>query len=83
VSALAEPADLGEQPSLTTGTYLASWLAHVRGRVRAKTFDGYEMSAPIPKSSAVRSAMKSHARALVVKRWALMFIAKISFPGLI
>jgi hypothetical protein len=42
VSALAEPANLGEQPSLTTGTYLASWLAHARGRVQAKAFDGYE-----------------------------------------
>jgi len=35
----------------------------------------------IPMSSAVRPAMKSHVRVLVVKRWALMFSAKISFPG--
>jgi hypothetical protein len=41
------------------------------------------MSAPIPMSSAVRPGMKSHVRALVVNRSALMFIAKISFPGLI
>ncbi len=26
----------------TAGEYLTRWLAHVRGRVRAKTFDGYE-----------------------------------------
>jgi hypothetical protein len=39
------------------------------------------MSAPIPTSSAVRAAMKSQVRALVVKRWAPTLIAKIPFPG--
>jgi len=32
-SAVAEP---------TAGEYLTRWLSHVRGRVRAKTYDGYE-----------------------------------------
>ncbi len=31
---------LEEEPSL--GSYLETWLAHVRGRVRAKTWQGYE-----------------------------------------
>ena len=29
-----------EEPS--TGEFLARWLAHARGRVRATTYDGYE-----------------------------------------
>jgi integrase len=33
-------AEMLESPSL--GSYLYSWLAHVKGRVRAKTFEGYE-----------------------------------------
>jgi hypothetical protein len=42
---MAEPAasfgDLTD-PGLTVGAYLASWLAHARGRIRAKTYKGYE-----------------------------------------
>jgi len=30
------------EPDLTLGAYLGQWLAHARGRVRAKTLDGYE-----------------------------------------
>ena len=31
-----------EPASTGTGDYLGQWLAHVRGRVRAKTYEGYE-----------------------------------------
>jgi hypothetical protein len=37
-----EPADLREHDPLTVGAYLTSWLDHTRGRVRAKTHDGYQ-----------------------------------------
>jgi integrase-like protein len=30
------------EPPLTLGVYLGRWLAHVKGRVRPKTHDGYE-----------------------------------------
>jgi integrase len=40
--ALLEPADLREHDPLTVGAYLTSWLDHTRGRVRAKTHDGYQ-----------------------------------------
>jgi integrase len=36
IQVLAEPGSIG------TGDYLGRWLAHVRGRVRAKTYEGYE-----------------------------------------
>jgi integrase len=36
IQVLAEPGSIG------TGTYLGRWLSHVRGRVRAKTYEGYE-----------------------------------------
>ena len=39
---LLDAPDLREQAPLSLGDYLDSWLAHVRGRVRAKTYDGYE-----------------------------------------
>jgi hypothetical protein len=29
-------------PAPGTGEYLDAWLAHVRGRVRQKTWEGYE-----------------------------------------
>jgi hypothetical protein len=38
------------------------------------------MSAPIPISSAVRPAIKSHVRVLVAKRCALIVIVEVSFP---
>ena len=31
-----------EPGQLTVGSYLGRWLSHARGRVRPKTFDGYE-----------------------------------------
>lgn len=31
-----------EPASIGTGDYLGQWLAHIRGRVRAKTYEGYE-----------------------------------------
>ena len=37
-AATSTPADMG----LTTGSYLARWLEHARGRVRACTYEGYE-----------------------------------------
>src|SRR5213083_3586783 len=37
-----DPADLQEHDPVTVGAYLASWLDHTRGRVRAKTHDGYQ-----------------------------------------
>jgi hypothetical protein len=37
------------------------------------------MSAPIPMSSAVRPAIRSHVRVLVAKRWALMFFVESPF----
>ncbi len=42
---MAEPAALLgdlDEPGLTAGAYLTSWLGHARGRVRAKTYKGYE-----------------------------------------
>jgi hypothetical protein len=35
-------AELCPPEPLTLGAYLAQWLDHARGRVRAKTLDGYE-----------------------------------------
>src|SRR5436309_1480458 len=40
--ALLEAADLREHDPVTVGAYLTSWLDHSRGRVRAKTHDGYQ-----------------------------------------
>ncbi len=36
----AEVFSTGED--LTVGAYLSRWLAHAKGRVRAKTYEGYE-----------------------------------------
>ena len=40
--AFLEAADQQEQDPVTVGAYLTSWLDHTRGRVRAKTHDGYQ-----------------------------------------
>lgn len=41
-SAPPETTGLGFTASLSVGEYLFEWLAHARGRVRAKTYEGYE-----------------------------------------
>jgi hypothetical protein len=40
--ALLEAADLREHDPVTVCAFLTSWLDHARGRVRAKTHDGYQ-----------------------------------------
>lgn len=39
---MLEAQELGEEPSHTVGSYLTDWLSHMRGRVRPKTFQGYQ-----------------------------------------
>src|SRR5712692_2264136 len=39
---MIEAWELAEPSDLAVGEYLEQWLAHVRGRVRATTYEGYE-----------------------------------------
>jgi integrase len=41
LQASSGPGTPAEPEVLTVGTYFDQWLAHARGRVRAKTYDGY------------------------------------------
>jgi integrase len=68
---MAEPAALfGDltDPDLTAGAYLASWLAHARGRIRAKTYKGYEGLIRLYAVPGLGSVLLKDLRPLILQR---------------
>jgi integrase len=66
----------GEDASLTVQAYLELWLAHARGRIRAKTYEGYEGMLRLYASPAIGSRLMTDLNPITVQRLYAQLLAR-------